>query len=177
MTIEELYEERLNRPTHHADIYEHLPTLRLYASQCRVIVEIGVRTGNSTTGLLAGLADAGGGTLHSFDLWPHEFQCPKIPGVEWSFTRADSTAEGFEAPACDLLFIDGDHKYEAVRADLRHAAKAAKYVILHDTNEERDRQYGDGVCKAMDDFLEAHPEWQIRARFRNCNGLTVLHRT
>lgn len=174
--LEELYADRCKGGGNFADIHEHLPTLRSYAGHVRRIVEIGVRTGNSTTALLAGLMDAGGGTMLSYDIAATSFVPPTTRGVFWHFTMQDTHAEGFIAPPCGLLFIDGCHLYESVKADLRHAASASRFVILHDTEEERDRQYGDGVCRAMDEFLAAHPEWRIRERFTNCNGLTVLAR-
>ncbi len=42
--------------------------------------------------------------------------------------------------------------------------------------EEWDRKYDDGVCRAMGEFLNDNPEWEILERFDNCNGLTVLGR-
>lgn len=174
--LETLYADRCKGGGNFADIHEHLPTLRSYAGHVRRIVEIGVRTGNSTTALLAGLMDAGGGTLLSYDIRCGGFVPPTTRNVFWHFTLQDTHAPDFTIPPCDLLFIDGCHKYESVAADLKHASNASRFIILHDTDPARDEQYGDGVCRAMDEFLAAHPEWKIRERFTNCNGLTVLAR-
>jgi Methyltransferase domain len=33
-----------------------------------------------------------------------------------------------------------------------------------------------GLRPAVEEFLASHPEWRLRERFTNCNGLTVLER-
>lgn len=174
MTIQELFSERCQRPQVHDDIWEHLPTLARYASMCRHVTEIGTRTGNSTTALLLGLS-ANGGTMHSYDIAPQQFTPPHIGNVSWSFHQADSNAPDFRIPLTHLLFIDGNHKYEAVKADLSQADSVSRFIILHDTLPERDEKYGDGVCRAMMEFLASSP-WAIKESFTNCNGLTVLER-
>lgn len=174
MTIQELFNERCKSTVEYADIWEHLPTLARYASQCRHVTEIGTRTGNSTTGFLLGLS-ANGGDLHSYDIAPQKFFPPEIPRVNWHFHQQNTHLPDFNIGLTHLLFIDGCHKYESVKADLRHAQSASRYVILHDTCPERDAKYGDGVCKAMMEFLATSP-WLIKESFPNCNGLTVLER-
>lgn len=173
--IGELFAARCLPRLAHNDIVEHMDTLRRYASEVISVCEIGVRTGNSTTALLAGLS-ANGGMMDSYDIEEQIFFPPVVPSVRWQFHLADSQHERFTVPSCDLLFIDGCHKYGAVKTDLRQAAHVSRYVILHDTDQARDEKYNDGVCRAMDEFLSAHPEWRIKERFHNCNGLTVLER-
>lgn len=174
MTIQELFNERCKPDVIHSDIHEHMATLARYASQCRHVTEIGTRTGNSTTALLLGLS-ANGGELHSYDIDEQKFFPTEIPRVKWTFTRQDTTLPDFQIGLTHLLFIDGCHKYESVKADLRQAAGASRFVILHDTLPERDEKYSDGVCRAMMEFLAASP-FVIKESFTNCNGLTVLER-
>lgn len=176
MTIEELYQSRCRGDVQWNDIWEHMGTLRRLAAECAHITEIGTRTGNSATAFLMGLADRGGGIMHSYDKAGQEFHPPAIPGVTWTFHQANSHDESCKPEPTELLFIDGCHRYDSVRQDLRHAAIASRYVILHDTEEERDRMYGDGVVRAMNEFLQTHPEWRIKERCHNNNGLTVLER-
>ena len=154
--------------------------LRGYGERVGTICEIGTRTGNSTTAFLAGLSSKATpdryGVMRSFDIADQKFTPPEMPFIDWRFVQADSHADDFKIPRCELLFIDGCHKYESVKADLKQAERVWCYIILHDTSEERDRTYGDGVCRAMDEFLQENPEWAIIERFHNCNGLTVLGR-
>lgn len=176
-TIEELYAERSKSTVNHNDIWEHMGTLRKYAQKVTTICEIGTRTGNSTTAFLAGLTARGQMTaMRSYDVADQLFYPPKVPGVNWRFIQADSADFDFKIARCELLFIDGCHKYESVKADLKQADRVWLYIILHDTDPVRDKTYGDGVCRAMEEFLEANPEWAIIERFDNCNGLTVLGR-
>ncbi len=175
-TTEEIYHELCNPPigVQH-DIGEHLPTLRRYAAMVRHITEFGVRGGTSTCALLAGLADGGGGEMFSYDIDQTPFVCQLPPGVTWTFTLKN-TRDFERLPDTGLLFIDADHKYESVSRELEYAPSVLKFIIMHDTNEERDRVYGDGVCRALDEFLSRSPEWEIIERYRNNNGLTVMKR-
>lgn len=178
--IEALYAERTRFDVRFNDIWEHMGTLRKYAEKVATICEIGTRTGNSTVAFLAGLS-AGAtaerrGAMRSFDIADQQFTPPPLTNCDWAFVRADSHAEDFRVPRCELLFIDGCHKYESVKKDLKQAERCWLYLILHDTCEKRDATYGDGVVQAMNEFLKENPEWAIIERFDNCNGLTVLGR-
>lgn len=173
-TIAELYQERCQRPERDADIWEHLPTLRLYAEQVRHVTEFGTRSGNSTTGLLMGLARSGGYLLHSYDIDQTTFTAPAIPGVEWRFTRHDIRKLQAIEPT-ELLFLDDCHDHEHVLWELRTFAKwAEKYIIMHDTSTEWIG--GDKVRKARDIFLSETKDWFLANHWNNCNGLSVLER-
>ncbi len=175
MNIEALYAERSRQSVQFNDIWEHMGTLRAYASKVNTICEIGLRSGNSTTAFLAGLAGKDAAMV-SYDIDKQHYFPPSIPGVYWRYEHANSHAPEFQIPICELLFIDGCHKYESVKADLRQAQQAMRFIIMHDTSPERDAEFGDGVCKALDEFLAEHSEWSILERFENNNGLTVLGR-
>ena len=60
----------------------------------------------------------------------------------------------------DLLFIDGDHSYDAVMSDLIRWAPMVRpngYMLLHDyIIGETDKVYG-----ALRDYSEAHQEWYV----------------
>lgn len=175
MTIEELFEERSKSTVNHNDIWEHMGTLRRYAQKVTTICEIGTRTGNSTTAFLAGLSGRSTAMI-SYDIRPQVFTPPDIPGINWLFKQADSNALDFKISRCELLFIDGCHQYDSVKSDLKQSEYVWRYIILHDTSKARDEEMGDGVCKAMDEFLANNPRWKILERFDNCNGLTILER-
>ncbi len=175
MNIQELFEERCQKPREYADIWEHLPTLSRYAQEAKHITEFGVRSGNSTTGFLHGLS-MNGGTLDSYDKNKTDFTPPIIEGVTWTFTQADTGSDTFFIPSTDVLFIDSDHTYEHVTKEFRFADRVRKYIIMHDTAFAWREFGGDGVWNAKRDFLTNKTEWRVKEHFENCNGLTIMER-
>jgi hypothetical protein len=176
MNVSNTFEQRSAAPS---DIQSHLPALRALAARCSHVTEFGVRKGNSTIAFLAGLADRGGGVLLSYDIAAARFEPPELPpGVEWKFTRAD-TSQLREIDTTDLLFIDTLHTADQVRAELRHAPRVLDRIVLHDTvlfagQGERDSL---GIAPAIFEFLAAHPsEWCVESHSSNSCGLLVLAR-
>lgn len=99
----------------------------------------------------------------------------------------------------DITFIDTWHVYAQLKRELAKFAKHTnKYIIMHDTTI--DELYGEtirmewnaqqqsemtgfpvdeinkGLWPAISEFLENNPEWHLKERFTNCNGLTILAR-
>lgn len=120
------------------------------------ILEIGVRTGISTASFLRGL-EKNGGHLYSCD---NNSECSKIFAghPQWTFIYANSQDPELivtKIPSSlDVLFIDGDHTYEGVKADLNNYAplvKSGGRIILHDVCSG----YDPGVRQAFDEFIEA----------------------
>ena len=70
--------------------------------------------------------------------------------------RESSVAAAARIPdgALDLAYIDGDHRYEAVRADLiAYWPKVKKGgLLVADDYGEDHRWWGDGVTRAVDEF-------------------------
>jgi len=163
------------------DINEHLPILRKYSSQCAHITEMGVRSVFSTWGFLAGLVDRGGGTLHSIDC-THPSSCgghgtglgpvyDVCDGEKIEFVFFEEDTLKIDIQKTDLLFIDTDHVYKQLKAELElHAPKVKKYIILHDTSGPT----GVDLKPAIDEFLESNEEWRTLEHFTNNNGLTIL---
>ena len=163
----------------HWDIYQHLPTLAHIAQSCESIVEFGVRTGNSTCAFLYGLETGKGGTLHSFDLNATSLNPPVLEKTKWKFTQAN-TAQLADIPECDVLFIDTLHTAEQVNAELRHANRVKRFILLHDTVTFGDFGEGDrnklGITSAIYDFLAENRGWRVVHHYPNNNGLLVLGR-
>lgn len=174
--IDDLYERRCRNAG--SDIHELLPVLRYFASRSETVVEFGVRGGDSTTALLAGrpfrmasvdidldnaglreVMDAYDGSVGDVGLWrTHEAN------------DLDYVIGPHEEP--DLLFIDTDHTYEQLSAELAmHGDHVRRWIIMHDTET-----YGQQLNPAIEVFLGQHPEWREVLRLHNCNGLTVLER-
>lgn len=169
-----------------SDINEHLPVLRDLASVCDHVTEMGVRYIVSSYAFLEGLEK--GKKLISIDI-----QHPKHFGgdldlfkirasqkvIDFTFIQGDTLQ--IEIEPTDLLFIDTLHVYAQLKAELeRHANKARKYIAFHDTTTfgtiGDDGVDGHGLWKAIEEFLQGHPEWKLLKRYENNNGLTVLHR-
>ncbi len=113
-----------------------------------VIVEIGSYLGASTCFLAGGICQEEG-QVHAVDTWANDgmtegkrdtyesFLRNTAPLKDWIVpirSRSEDLAGKFEQPI-DLLFLDGDHSYEAVRRDLElwlPKVKQGGTVILHD---------------------------------------------
>jgi len=202
-TVDKHYHEAVHTYT---DINQHVPTLSRYAEECNSVVEFGVRSGVSTWGVINGLlkhtSSDNNTTLHGYDLqgapWPYQF-LDNSPGTGLNSTFTQANVLQIPPVECDMLFIDTFHVYGQLRRELsRHAQGVRKYIIMYDTTVDEwegevrrccwdaatmEAQTGIpagelliGLWPAVTLFLEGHPEWGLKERFTNNNGLTVLER-
>lgn len=180
MNIKEMYQARVyshGEFAHCADIFEHLPTLKRYATGAAHITEFGTRTGNSTTALLAGLAERPqGGELHSYDINQTPFTHEPIEGVKWTFYKQDTGQPDFEIQPTNILFIDSLHEFTHIMRELRHAKNVMDHIIFHDTAIDWITLGGRGPIDAVTAFLARNHQWKIKEVYENNNGLTVLER-
>jgi predicted O-methyltransferase YrrM len=127
----------------------------------------------STAAFLLGL-ERNGGHLFSVDIDP---TCANIyTHPLWTFILGNSQTQVEEIKQrvggnVDVLFIDGDHSYEAVAADLENYGSIVKergLIILHDV--EPSEEYLPLIIennwfphadprRAYDEFLYRHPAW------------------
>jgi hypothetical protein len=184
-----------------SDIFEHIPTLYKYTTECNSVAEMGVRDIVSTWAFLHALER--GGSLYCVDIE----DIPSISkvvnlgetlGVKVTFLREDSAKVNLPEEV-DLLFIDTWHVYGHLKRELnKHNSRIRKYIIMHDTtvdglvgesvrmgyNIEKQLESSgytideitSGLWPAIEEFLKDHPEWKLRERYTNCNGLTILER-
>ena len=172
-TLEQLYKIAAEAAS---DINEHVPTLRSLASQCQHVTEFGVRTGVSTTGLLAGQPQR----LVSIDLneSPQARGLSAVKGkTDFRFMLGDSTQ--VEIEETDLLFIDTKHTGSHLAAELaKHHGKVRKWIAFHDTTifgvKGEDNQ--DGLLIALRDFCRERKEWAVIRHDMNNHGFTVISR-
>lgn len=155
-----------------SDIREHLGLLHGLAMSCDQVVELGFRTGVSTSALLAS-----GAKVRSYDTStkcrPHVKKLAAEYPKTFEFKLGDSRE--VEPIKCDMLFIDSDHTYECAMAELlRWAPHVGRWIALHDT------ETCPGVMKAVREFISCTHErvgkWAIRLRLPNNNGMTILRR-
>jgi glycosyltransferase involved in cell wall biosynthesis len=162
------------------DIYEHLPTLLDLANECETVTEFGVRWGYSTRAFLLSRSK-----LLSYDLELDQrvvqlFDVARGRGKDCAYSKADTLELTIDET--DLLFIDTEHSYGQLRAELdRHHTKAKKYIAFHDTytygttgEATGDRK---GLLTAIIEFMRDHPEWKFKYHATNNNGLTIIERT
>lgn len=162
----------------HEDMRPHMDQLRRLAAQCDHVTEFGTRTGASTTAILTGLEDGGGGTLISYDKEQTRFAPAPSDSVTWTFHQADTRELPPIAPT-DLLFIDTLHTYDQVAAELKHADEVSAFIVLHDTimfgsmGEKGQR----GITPAIYDFLaEECDSWRVFQHYPSTWGMLVLQR-
>jgi hypothetical protein len=153
------------------------------AGEC--IVELGSNRGKSTCFLARGSKAGAGVKVHAVDLWTLGgqgeyqhlgFDLPetldtfraqvarakvKSLVVEHHGSTVD-VAAGWQGPTVGLLFVDADHRYESVCADLdawaQHLALGA-WVCFHDyTRFEPKATQFPGVVRAVDEWIDrVHP--------------------
>jgi len=149
-----------------------------------VIVEIGSYRGKSTTVLAFGAKERGG-KVYAIDPFEGVMDGHVVTGHDRDHLRyalinagvsesveiitgySVATAKTWKKPI-DLIFIDGDHSYEAVKADLKAWSKhVTGKIALHDYNLN-----WPGVPLAVDEFVAAG-EWRI---VENVDATVVLER-
>jgi predicted O-methyltransferase YrrM len=148
-----------------SDIVQHLPQLHDEASTGdAVVIELGVRSGNSTSAFLAAV-EAHGGHVYSVDIGR-----PPVPWhghAQWTFTMGDDLTLVDDLPDCDVLFIDTSHHYGHTLAELKAYVPKVKpggVVLMHDVELER-----------PDGAHPADPPFPVRVatdEFCQANGLT-----
>ncbi len=107
-------------------------------------------------------------------------------GLDFRFIQANVL--NIEIEETDLLFIDTCHTYKHLKEELKlHAHKVKKYIIFHDTTTYAyidETNYdslggvfapdGGGIWKAIEEFLQNNPHWELEKRYMNNNGLTII---
>ena len=197
-----LHTKFLERCVAPSDIHEHLPILARYASECTHVTECGVSTVVSSYAFADALLPIVGSRFVQVDPVWHanidifQAEC-KSEGLDSVFHHKSDLECPMEPT--DLLFIDSWHVYGHLKRELvRWHPHVRKYILLHDTTVDewagetvrlgwdavrQSRETGipveeirKGLWPAVEEFLSQHPEWRMRERLTNCNGLTVLER-
>jgi predicted O-methyltransferase YrrM len=174
-----LADHYLERAATASDINEHLTYLyqMVVDTEALAVVELGVRSGNSTAALLAAVEVTKG------HLWSVDISLPSWPMAFHESERStliigDDLAVADRLPdEIDVLFIDTSHHYEHTLAELRLYGPKSSVILLHDTELEDpyERPETDPlfpVKRAVRDWCaEAGRTWSNR---ENCNGLGTI---
>lgn len=179
MTFFVEYEQRAYEPS---DIGQHLPRLFDEASIDDVhVIELGVRTGNSTAAFLAAAEQQRG------HVWSVDINSPRVP-LHWfasdlwtPLVGNDLELAGELPNYVDVLFIDTSHRYDQTKAELELYAPKVKpggRILLHDTELEHPEAESPGdpafpVATALREWAAesgAVVEW-----VSGCNGLGVVY--
>ncbi|MFM6728593.1 MAG: class I SAM-dependent methyltransferase, partial [Dolichospermum sp.] len=128
------------------------------------IVEIGSYLGASTCFLSAGCSRKGG-RVYAVDTWENQAMSEGLRDTYQEFLQntkdyknnitsirslSVDAAQNFSQPV-DLLFVDGDHSYEGVMADLKAwlpKLKPKAWLVLHDIG------WAEGVNQAIREVVE-----------------------
>lgn len=175
-----------------SDIWEHLPFLHDTALSYErpKIIELGVRTGNSTSALLAA-AEEGGGHLWSVDIIVPPVPVAWLDDEAWTFLHGSDVHPEIvrrikedTAPGVDVLFIDSSHEYEHTLEELRTYVPMVRpggVVLMHDTEateqppfaNEGARKIAENVTRAIEAYCaEMGLTWESR---HGCGGLGVIN--
>jgi predicted O-methyltransferase YrrM len=156
------------------------------------ILELGVRTGNTTLPFLCAAKELGG-MVHSVDLDATTFQCPDDLRVYWKFFQSDAISwleqQRNQGAQYDLIYIDDWHAYDHVRRELEiidSMVTPSSIILLHDlmySNAQPDYRSdpstadaqwaGGGPYRAVADLDPEIWEW---ATVPINHGLTVLRK-
>lgn len=140
----------------------------------RRIVEIGSFRGKSCVLLALGSRETGGhvtaidphvnfaNAKSSFDMSDHDAMVDALRrhGVAERVTKLVATSEGalpqWDGGPIDLLWVDGDHNYPAVKFDLE---AWGKFVRVGGIIAAHDYKHLEDVRRAWRDVVEADPRW------------------
>ena len=177
MTVDDIFTERLQI---WSDIQGHLQFMHdvVVEADAKTVVELGVRSGNSTAALLAGVQKTGG-HLWSVDTEPIDLPAPISQSKLWTPVVGDDLAVTDWLPKeIDVLFIDTNHWYHHTLAELRLYGPSSKIILMHDTELEWPWQAPPGdpsfpVRKAIEHYLQLIPERNVEWR-EGSYGLAVI---
>lgn len=134
------------------DIDDYLPVFEQLAlrDDVNVVVELGVRDGNSTRAWLRGLA--GHGHLWSVDIVPPPADVvPPEHDDDWTMILGDDVSADVLAQIperIDVLFIDTDHSFEHTLDELYlygRRVRSGGAILLHDTENEHPEDHGEMI--------------------------------
>tara|TARA_R110000803_G_scaffold175652_1_gene238170 strand:+ start:112 stop:717 length:606 start_codon:yes stop_codon:yes gene_type:complete len=189
--IEKLVDKTVNGS---GDSDRHIMTLFsiALASKSKVMIELGVRGGDTTIPLLEA-AKINGGMLYSVDINDVDFEVSDDLKPHWKFIKSDAIKfleEWDPTKVVDFFYVDDWHSYEHVKRELEiidTLVSPSSVVLLHDlmyggtcpfyhvdlTNDGGAQWTKGGPYRAV---AELNPQfWEFSTLPWN-NGLTLLRK-
>jgi len=147
---------------------EHLATLRRLAADVAAVAELGTWHGDSAFAFMMGAPD----TMICVDQNPCKYPqaleaVAEYNGVAFQFLQEDTRE--VDLPEVDLLFVDSDHTYEQVHAELTaHIDQVRRYLVFHDTD----------TCFPVRQAIKevAGQHFDLVEQYHNAHGLWVMER-
>jgi predicted O-methyltransferase YrrM len=147
--------------------FQEKRTLMSLARKCSgcVYVEIGSFIGASACFIAAGLKKSAGSKLHCIDTWQNEGMAEGKRDTFAEFKKNTAKYKNLIIPhrgdsqelagkfnnRIDFLFVDGDHSYEGVRADVNSwfpKLNSGALVLFHDVG------WAEGVQQVIDEMVK-----------------------
>lgn len=176
------------------DSDKHLLTLFsiVLSLNCKNVLELGVRNGDTTLPFLLAVAETNG-NLESVDINPTNFVCPLEYKKHWNFHQTNALEflkiKVEEKTKYDLIYVDDWHSYEHVKKELEYIdiiTSPGGIVLLHDL------MYGNTCPYYHVDLTVCSPQWANGGPYRAVaelnpnfwefatipvnNGLTILRK-
>jgi cephalosporin hydroxylase len=166
-----------------SDISDHLPRLFQEADQPEVwVLELGVRSGNSTAAFLAAAEKNNG------QVWSVDIARPRVPqeffqSAYWTCIEGNDLELAELLPvAVDVLFIDTSHAYKQTLLELEMFAPRVRpggKIILHDTELEHPDAEVPGdpafpVAVALKEWAVSQAHMPMIEWVSGCHGLAVV---
>jgi hypothetical protein len=157
----------------------HVETLSGYASQCKIVTELGINTGCATLAFIL----SGCKKVYSYNVVISQNaikvkQAAEDDGFCFKLINKDNLKTKIKST--DLLYIDTDHWYGQIKAELsRHHKRVKKWIIMNNTETFGLVNPFDGrpgMKAAIYEFLEENPEWKVQDHLIEGHGLTILER-
>ena len=129
------------------------------------VVEIGSLRGRSSFALLTACK----GPVYCIDPWPKHYEsfmrnCGHFPNLV--AIRESSPEAAALVPDVDMVFLDGDHEYEAVVADIAAwLPKTRRLLCGHDYNNPEFPGVAEAVDEILGDrvaFVRGHAFWTVQ---------------
>lgn len=171
----------LEHAKHGTDIHQHLVTLHnlVTSINAKLVLELGVNTGESTIALLEAVIKTGG-KLVSVDQQDLPQTRPMLEKYgltgSWEFHMMDDIKFAAEVwpkgVQADLIFVDTSHQYQQTKKEIEvfePLLRPGGIMVFHDTVS-----FYDGVQKPINEFLKTH-KWPYENK-SNCNGLGILRK-
>lgn len=145
----------------------HAPRLKQLASECKHVTEFGTRNCLSSVAILMGNP----ARLVSYDIK----KCDEVEDLQkitpnFHFIQQNVWHRKCAIDPTDMLFIDTEHLYRFLKRELDlHASKVKKFIAIHDTYN----------CPELNTAIEEllwDDEWDIKERYDDCCGMTILRR-